>query len=77
VVATPETVLVRKMVSVARQLNRSIEVVVRSHNVQEAQLLEQDGAGTVFVGEIELAKAMTEHVLAVVSAKPASMRPTS
>ena len=65
VIATPETVLVRRMIEVARQLNPKIQVVIRSHNVQEAQLLERDGAGTVFVGESELAKAMTQHVLKV------------
>ncbi|HSI52545.1 MAG TPA: YbaL family putative K(+) efflux transporter, partial [Ramlibacter sp.] len=57
VIATPETVLVRKMVAVARELNPGIQVVIRSHNLQEAQLLEKDGAGTVFVGETELARA--------------------
>jgi CPA2 family monovalent cation:H+ antiporter-2 len=73
VIATPETVLVRKMVGNARQLNPGIEVVVRSHNLQEAELLEKDGAGTVFVGETELAKAMTQHVLALMlSARAAS-----
>jgi CPA2 family monovalent cation:H+ antiporter-2 len=72
VVATPETVLVRKMISVARQLNPGIQVVIRSHNLQEAELLERDEAGTVFVGEIELARAMTEHVLKAVATKPAA-----
>jgi len=71
VVATPETVLVRKMVSVARQLNPAVHVVIRSHNVQEAELLEKDDAGTVFVGEVELARAMTEHVFEIVATKPA------
>jgi CPA2 family monovalent cation:H+ antiporter-2 len=42
-------------------------VVVRSHNAEEAQRLEQDGAGTVFVGENELAKAMMGHVLGLVA----------
>jgi CPA2 family monovalent cation:H+ antiporter-2 len=65
VIATPETVLVRKMIDVARQLNPKIQVVIRSHNAQEAQLLERDGAGTVFVGEAELARSMTQHVLKV------------
>ena len=72
VVATPETVLVRKMVSTARQLNPGIQVVIRSHNVQEAELLEKDNAGIVFVGEVELARAMSEHVFEIVGAKPAS-----
>lgn len=73
VVATPETVLVRKMVSVARQLNPAIEVVIRSHNIQEAELLEADDAGTVFVAEVELANAMTEHVLKAVARKSAAI----
>jgi CPA2 family monovalent cation:H+ antiporter-2 len=63
VIAMPETIRVRRMVEVARTLNPGIEVVVRSHNTAEAELLERDGAGTVFVGDNELAKAMTRFVL--------------
>jgi CPA2 family monovalent cation:H+ antiporter-2 len=37
--------------------------VVRSRNEEEAALLERDDAGKVFVGEAELACAMTEFVL--------------
>jgi CPA2 family monovalent cation:H+ antiporter-2 len=66
VIATPETVHVRKMAAIARQLNPAIHVIVRSHNAEEAALLEKDGAGTVFVGEAELARAMTQHVLKLV-----------
>jgi len=69
VIATPETVQVRKMVEVARALNADIEVVVRSHNPEEAERLRSDGTGTVFVGESELASAMTRHVLGLVGAK--------
>jgi CPA2 family monovalent cation:H+ antiporter-2 len=64
VIATPETVHVRTMVEVARALNPGIEVIVRSHNVAEAELLERDGTGTVFVGERELARSMSSFVLA-------------
>jgi len=71
VIATPETVQVRKMVEVARALNADIEVVVRSHNSEEAERLRSDGTGTVFVGESELASAMTRHVLGLVRAKQA------
>ena len=56
------------MVETARALNPGIEVVVRSHNAHEAVLLERDGAGTVFVGESELAKAMAAFVLGRVQA---------
>ncbi|MED5621909.1 YbaL family putative K(+) efflux transporter [Ideonella sp. BN130291] len=69
VIATPETVQVRRMVDTARTLNPSIEVVVRSHNLEEASLLSQEGAGTVFVGESELAKSMARFVLEVVHAR--------
>jgi CPA2 family monovalent cation:H+ antiporter-2 len=66
VIATPETVQVRRMVEIARQLNPDIEVLVRSHNAQEAELLRKEGAGKVFVGEHELGRAMVDHVLATV-----------
>jgi CPA2 family monovalent cation:H+ antiporter-2 len=67
VIAMPETVHVRKMVEVARTLNPEVQVVVRSHNVEEADLLEKDGAGTVFVGERELARSMSAFVLDIVA----------
>lgn len=73
VIATPETLQVRKMVETARTLNPGIHVVVRSHNAEEAARLETDGAGTVFVGETELAKSMIGHVVGLVMpAAPAS-----
>ena len=66
VIATPETVLVRKMAKIARELNAGIEIVVRSHNVEEADLLQKEGAATVFVGESELANSMVAHVFKLV-----------
>lgn len=66
VIATPETVQVRSMVQIARTLNPDINVIVRSHNEEEADLLERDGAGTAFVGERELAKSMVGTVLNLV-----------
>ena len=70
VIATPETIHVRKMVEIARALNPAIQIVVRSHNVEEAELLEREGAGTVFVGESELASSMVRHVLELVRLTP-------
>jgi monovalent cation:H+ antiporter-2, CPA2 family len=67
VIATPETLQVRKMVEIASALNPAISVVVRSHNVEEAKRLEEDGAGTVFVGDTELAKSMIGFVLGLVN----------
>ena len=63
VIATPDTFGVRKMVEAARTLNPAIEVVVRSHNEEEAALLERDQVGTVLLGERALAQAMAAHVL--------------
>lgn len=69
VIATPETVQVRTMVETARTLNPSVQVIVRSHNAEEADLLERDGAGKVFVGEHELARAMVSFALDTVGRK--------
>lgn len=63
VIATPDTFQVRAMIEIARALNPSIEIVVRSHNEAEAELLRKENAGKVFIGEQELASGMTRHVL--------------
>jgi CPA2 family monovalent cation:H+ antiporter-2 len=62
VIATPETVLVSKMTDVAQTLNPNIHIVVRSHNVEEAELIEKESGATVFVGERELANSMLSHI---------------
>ncbi len=64
VVATPDPVKVRKMVETARLLNPSIEIVLRTHTEEEAELLRNENLGKVFMGEHELALAMAGHVLA-------------
>jgi monovalent cation:H+ antiporter-2, CPA2 family len=64
VIATPDTFQVRKMAETARALNPSIELVVRTHNEEEADLLRQEQVGKVFMGEHELALGMAGHVLA-------------
>jgi monovalent cation:H+ antiporter-2, CPA2 family len=63
VIATPDTVHVRRMVDVARRLNPKIEIVLRTHSDEEMKLLRDENAGTVFMGEQELARAMAGHVL--------------
>jgi CPA2 family monovalent cation:H+ antiporter-2 len=74
VIATPDSFEVRRMVETARTLNSAIEVVVRTHSEQEAQLLESDRIGKVFMGEHELAKAMAAHVLTRASGQPGGAR---
>jgi len=64
VIATPDTFHVRAMIETARALNPAIRCVVRTHNMEEAELLRSENVGEVFVGEQELAGSMTRHVLA-------------
>jgi CPA2 family monovalent cation:H+ antiporter-2 len=64
VVAVPDTFRTRKMIETARAVKPDIETVVRAHTDEEAALLRKDRAGQVFMGEHELALAMTRHVLA-------------
>ncbi len=64
VIATPDTFGVRKMVETARTLNPGIEVILRTHSDEEADMLRAENLGKVFMGEHELARGMTRHVLA-------------
>ena len=63
VIATPDTVDVRRMVDIARKLNPEVEIVLRTHSDEEAEILRRENVGVVFMGEHELAKAITRHVL--------------
>jgi CPA2 family monovalent cation:H+ antiporter-2 len=63
VIATPDAFNVRKMVGIARRLNPAIETVLRTQNEDDAELLEKDNLGKVFVGDHELALGMTRHIL--------------
>jgi CPA2 family monovalent cation:H+ antiporter-2 len=64
IIATPDTVTFRGMAEIARTLNPEIEIVVRTHDEEEARMLADEKVGKVFFGEQELAIAMTRHVLA-------------
>jgi CPA2 family monovalent cation:H+ antiporter-2 len=63
VIATPDTLDVRRMIEIARTVNPRIETVLRTHSEEEAVLLEKENAGKVFLGEHELARSMIQHVL--------------
>ena len=64
VIATPDAFDALKMLEIARTLNPAIETVLRTHSEEEAALLQREAAGTVFLGENELARGMAQHVLA-------------
>ncbi|HEX5055402.1 MAG TPA: YbaL family putative K(+) efflux transporter [Gammaproteobacteria bacterium] len=63
VVAVHNPLNVRKMVETARTLNPDIEIVLRTHSGEESRLLRSEGFGTVFYGEEELARGMTQYIL--------------
>ena len=77
VIATPDSFRARKMIEIARALNPNVETVVRTQSEEEAVLLRKENAGTVFLGEQELALGMARHVIerfAQRSAPPAAHR---
>jgi CPA2 family monovalent cation:H+ antiporter-2 len=63
VITIPDAMDVRQMVEIARTLNPGIQVVLRTHNEEEAELLRKDGLGEVFISEHELARGMSEHIV--------------
>lgn len=64
IIAAPDSAGVQKMIETARALNPKIEILIRTHSEEVAALLRSRNAGTVFLGEHELASAMSKHVLA-------------
>jgi CPA2 family monovalent cation:H+ antiporter-2 len=74
VIATPDTFHVRRMIETARALNPDIETVVRTHSEEEAVLLKKENAGTVFMGEHELALGMTRHVFDRLAARTTAVQ---
>jgi monovalent cation:H+ antiporter-2, CPA2 family len=67
VIVIPDTLNIRKMVEIAKTLNPSVAVVLRTHNEEEAALLRTENLGEVFLGEHELARNMASHVVAKLS----------
>jgi monovalent cation:H+ antiporter-2, CPA2 family len=68
VVAIPDAAGVRKMVETAKTLNPRVEILLRTHNDEEAALLRREDLGVVFMGEHELAQAMAREVLSKLEA---------
>lgn len=58
-----DTVHVRRMIKTAVALNPEIEIIVRTHDEEEANLLQADITGKVFFAEAEIAKNMGSYVL--------------
>ncbi|GAC1377471.1 MAG: cation:proton antiporter [Aquirhabdus sp.] len=62
VVSTADVFDVRRMVEISRILNPKIEAVICTDSLGEAELLEQENIGKVFMAKQALADTMTEHV---------------
>jgi CPA2 family monovalent cation:H+ antiporter-2 len=62
-VAIPDPVAARQAVSIARQLNPAIDIVVRTHSPAERTYLERAGANEAVLAELELAIELSRHAL--------------
>lgn len=63
IIVIADTVYVGKMIRYACQLNPEIEIIVRTHDEEEAALLQNEITGKVFFAEGEIAKNMGEYAL--------------
>jgi CPA2 family monovalent cation:H+ antiporter-2 len=63
VVAIPDPLAARQTVEFARQANRRLDIVVRTHNAAEMKFMRERGVGEAVMGELELALEMTRHTL--------------
>ena len=63
VIAAGDSFRARRMIETARMLNPAIGIIVRAQSEQEAKLLERDQAGTVVLGDAELALNMSQYVV--------------
>ncbi len=69
VIATPDTIDVRKMVKAAKMLQPEIKIVIRTHHEDESKFLREEHLGKVFYGEEELANGMSAFIIEQYSAK--------
>lgn len=65
----------REEVERLRALNPRLDVLLRTHTEAETDILRRDGMGTVFMGEAELARSMTERIVRDWAARRASRSP--
>lgn len=63
VVAIPDPLSARQVVSLARAMNPDMDIVVRTHSSAERTHLEQQGANEAVFGQLELALEMSRHAL--------------
>ncbi len=76
VIATPDPMNVQRMVEVARTLNPNIDVVIRTHSADAAEMFRKDGLGQVFFDEEELARGMKAYVTSKFNPEGRSAEPS-
>ncbi len=74
IITTPDSLLIRQLVDISRQLNDTVRILVHAASEEEARLLRQDLAIEAFVQEQELAHGMSRQVLSVL--QPPSSGPS-
>jgi len=74
IVALPDGFQARRILEIAHKLNPRIDTVVRTHSEAELAYLKRQGVGLVVMGEVELARGMTEYVLRGFGVPPARAR---
>jgi len=63
IIATPVAFQIRSIIKTAKALNPCITSLIRTHNEGDAQLLEEENMGKVFLSENEVAMAMARHIV--------------
>jgi monovalent cation:H+ antiporter-2, CPA2 family len=71
IVAQPDGFQARRILELARKLNPRIDTVVRTHSDAEVAHLTGSGVGLVVMGELELARRMSEYALRAFGVPPA------
>lgn len=73
-VATPDELLARQIIELARTVNSTIDTVVRTHSEEGKGVLERMQVGMAVMGETELAHAMVRYVQRDVEDEPLGER---
>ena len=76
IISTPDPFQTRQVLTLARQLNPTIDTVVRTHGAAEQAYLERVGVGRAVHGERELAGSMARYALESLGQSPVDRRST-
>lgn len=63
IITAADALRIQQMVETTHILNPQAEILISTHDVEDAARLQKENAGTVFLDEQELAKNITHHVL--------------